>query len=54
MNLLEVLFQSVYLSVDPYMRLFGTEEGQTMTGEHLAEYTHIRIITEILKKYLII
>lgn len=33
----EVLFQTVFLSVDPYMRMFGTNEGETMTGEHLAE-----------------
>lgn len=33
----EVLFQSVYLSVDPYMRLFFPKEGDVMNGEHLAE-----------------
>jgi len=38
----EVLFQSVYLSVDPYMRIFGTEQGQTMAGEHLAEVIKTR------------
>ncbi len=38
----EVLFQSIYLSVDPYMRIFGTEKGQPMIGEHLAEVIKTR------------
>lgn len=39
---MEVLFQSVYLSVDPYMRIFGTEQGNVMAGEHLAEVIKTR------------
>lgn len=38
----EVLFQAVYLSVDPYMRIFGTEEGQVMAGEQLSEVIKTR------------
>ena len=34
---LEILLQAVYLSVDPYMRIFPTEEGSIMKGEQLSE-----------------
>ncbi|CAF0752987.1 unnamed protein product [Brachionus calyciflorus] len=38
----EVLLQAVYLSVDPYMRVWGKKEGQVMIGEQLSEVIHSR------------
>jgi prostaglandin reductase 1 len=33
----EVLLKALYLTVDPYMRLFGFEAGKPMSGEQVAE-----------------
>ncbi|CAF0705338.1 unnamed protein product [Brachionus calyciflorus] len=38
----EVLCQAVYLSVDPYMRLFPNTEGSPVIGEQLAEVIKTR------------
>lgn len=38
----EVLLQAVYLSVDPYMRVFPQKEGAVMMGEQLSEVIKTR------------
>ncbi|RNA22612.1 prostaglandin reductase 1 [Brachionus plicatilis] len=38
----EVLLQAVYLSVDPYMKVWKKKEGQTMIGEQLSEVIESR------------
>lgn len=38
----EILLQAVYISVDPYMKVWGKKEGQVMVGDQLAEVLQSR------------